>query len=396
MIILFSIFHFLVMKTIGVFFGSRSPEHDISILTAMRVLAGFRALPEYRAVPVYISKTGAWFAGDALGDLAFFQEPRLDERLRPLAVASFSFVDHALILGFSRRILRRQKPIRIDIAFPCFHGSFGEDGTAQGLFEMAGIPYIGCGVLASALVMSKIHARRILDSAGIPSVPTAVLSRVDFEKDRKAVMTEATAKLSFPVFVKPNALGSSIGVSRAGDAKELEWALEVAFQFDTVALVEKAIQNLKEANVSVIGHRSLTISEVEEPRFQSAYQTFEEKYVIKGGTLTQGKGKGKTKSVIPADIPPDVARALKGVAEKAYRALGSSGISRFDFLIDNQTWEWYLNEINPLPGTLQAHLWEASGIPLPKLLEKLIAYAEERHAEEQGLMRSFPSSVLQK
>ncbi|MFY9463161.1 MAG: hypothetical protein WAP52_03175, partial [Candidatus Sungiibacteriota bacterium] len=342
------------------------------------------------------SRKGEWFCGGALGDIAFFQNPHYEKELERFTIGGIRFEESRMILTPRRkRFFVVAKPIVLDLAFPCFHGSYGEDGTMQGVFEMAGIPYIGCGVLASALVMSKIHARRLLDSAGIPSVPTAVISRGDFEKDRKIAIAEIAAKLPFPIFVKPNSLGSSIGVSRVSNEKELEWALEAAFQFDTVALAEKAIQNLKEVNVGVIGHRELIISQTEEPQFGSAFQTFEEKYVIKGGTIAQG-AKGKTKSVIPADITEELDRALRRAAGQAFRAIGASGISRFDFLIDKKSGAWYLAEINPLPGTLQAHVWEASGIPLPQLLEKLVGYAEERHAEEQSLMHAFSSSVLQK
>ena len=383
------------MKQIGVFFGSRSPEHDISIITAMRVIGGFKSLPEYAVVPVYIGRTGQWRFGDALGDIAFYRNPQYEKPLPRYRADTFSFTDSRLILRRNRTsIFSGPAEVALDLAFPCFHGSFGEEGTVQGFFEMAGIPYVGCGVLPSALAMSKIHARRVLDRVGIPSVPTAVLSREVFGQDRKAAIAEALKKIQFPIFVKPNTLGSSIGVARASNEKELEWALEVAFQFDTTALVEQAVQNLKEVNVAVIGHRTLLVSETEEPQFKSAYQTFEEKYVIKGGTLTQGKG--KTKSKIPADLPSDIAKAVKGAAETAYRALGASGISRFDFFVDAKTWQWYLGEINPLPGSLQAHLWEASGIPLPQLLEKLVGAAQERFAEEQALTRVFDSSVLKK
>ncbi|MBI2055547.1 MAG: hypothetical protein HYT42_01500 [Candidatus Sungbacteria bacterium] len=176
--------------------------------------------------------------------------------------------------------------------------------------------------------------------------------------------------------------------------KELEWALEVVFQYDFLALVEPAIPNIKEVNVAVIGHRELTVSETEEPRFQSAFQTFEEKYLIKGGTLTQSKGKAKSK--MPADLPENVSRELKDAAEKAFRALNASGISRFDFMINAATNEWHLGEVNTLPGSLQAHLWEASGITLPQLVQKLIAFAEERQQEEKELQRTFVSSVLKK
>jgi D-alanine-D-alanine ligase len=254
------------MKIIGTFFGSRSPEHDISILTAMRVIAGFRGLPKYQAIPIYINRRGEWFAGEgegALGDIAFFRAPRLEERLKPYAISSVSFGNNTLMLLPRRKFFQRGRPIKIEIAFPCIHGSFGEDGTIQGLFEMAGVPYVGCGVRASATAMSKIHTRRLLRDLGIPGVPTVVINREEFRQNKAEAMKRAAQDLSFPMFVKPNALGSSIGVSGALNAKELEWALEVAFQFDTQALAEKAIQNLKEINVAVIGHCDLIVSETE-------------------------------------------------------------------------------------------------------------------------------------
>ncbi len=382
------------MKTIGIFFGSRSPEHDISILTAARVLAGLRALPQYRAVPVYINRRGEWFYGEALSRIDFFREPQFESRLRPFAVPALSLGGGVLELHRARRTLfGKPATIRIDLALPCFHGS-GEDGTVQGFFETAGIPYVGCGVLASALTLSKVHTRKIFRDAGIATVSTIEIAKDSFAADREKAMDQAATQFAFPLFVKPNALGSSIAVSRVADKKELEWALEVAFQFDTLALVEPAITNVKEVNVAVIGHKNLIVSETEEPLFQSAFQTFEEKYLIKGGTLTQAKG--KTKSKIPADIPGELANELKQAALRAFRVLDASGISRFDFFINTVTREWYLGEVNTLPGSLQAHLWEASGIPFSQLLEKLIGFAEERAAEEQGLLRTFTSGVLQK
>lgn len=384
-----------IPKYIGVFFGSRSPEHDISILTAMRAFEGFCNLPQYRAVPVYIDRRGQWFSGATLGNVSFFQNPRAEDNLKPHAVECLSFEKGTLFLHPHRRLFVRRKPFRIDIAFPCLHGSFGEDGTIQGLFETAGISYVGCGVMASAIAMSKVHTRQIFREADIATVPTAEIVKETFEKNRGAALAEAAKKFAFPLFVKPNALGSSIAVSRVANEKELEWALEVVFQFDTLALVEPAIANIKEVNVGVIGHRELTVSETEEPRFEAAFQTFEEKYVIKGGTIAQSGGKkGKGKSRIPADLPDNVAAELKDAAAKAFRAIGASGISRFDFLVNSQTNEWYLGEINTLPGSLQTHVWAASGIPLPQLIEKLIGFAEERHSQETALLHTFESSVL--
>ncbi|MBI2055548.1 MAG: hypothetical protein HYT42_01505 [Candidatus Sungbacteria bacterium] len=201
-------------KIIGVFFGSRSPEHDISIITASRAMAGLRVLAKYRIVPVYIGKAGDWFSSEALGDIAFFREPRFEESLKPHKVASWSFADGNLFLHQPHLWFKSSEPIRIDLAFPCFHGSFGEDGTIQGLFETAGVPYVGCGVLASSLTMSKTHTRRILRDAGIRTVPTMEISRELFSSSPNQAKNSAAARFSFPMFVKPNALGSSIAVNR--------------------------------------------------------------------------------------------------------------------------------------------------------------------------------------
>lgn len=382
------------MKQVGIFFGSRSPEHDISIITAMRVLEGFQALRQYKAIPVYIGKNGNWYCGEALKEIAFFKDSRLGAKLASYAIASVEFQRPALILHpRARGILKRAKPIRVDIAFPCFHGSCGEDGTIQGFFEIAGIPYVGCGVLASAITMSKIHTKLAMRQAGIPVVPEIEVSKENFERDSSSIVQKIAQSFSFPLFVKPNALGSSIAVARVRDENELKRAVEIALEFDTLALVEPAIPSAKEVNVAVIGHRELIVSETEEPRFRSAFQTFEEKYITKGGTIRQDKG--KIKSRIPAELPSDVSAALKRAAVQAFRRLNASGISRFDFLVNAQTNEWFLGEVNPLPGSLQSHLWEASGVPLPDLIEKLLGYAVERQNDEGKLLRAFTSSVLQ-
>lgn len=384
------------MKSIGIFFGSRSPEHDISILTAMRALEGFAFLREYEPVPVYINKKGDWFTGSALGNFSFFQNQDYGEDLHRYAIQSMRFENGKIVfLPRRKNLFTSGKPVVIDLAFPCIHGKFGEDGTIQGLFEMAGIPYVGCGVATSAIAVDKIKTRRLLGAAGIPGVKTIEVSREEFSRAKPRIREQVKNSFGYPAFIKPNSLGSSIAVSRVTNDKELEWALEVAFQFDTTTLVEQAVENPKEVNVGVIGHHDLIISEPEEPRWSGAFQSFDEKYVIKGGTITQS-GKGKSKSLIPADISPDMRKTLRSAAEKAFRALGASGITRFDFMINTRTSEWYLTEANTLPGTLQSHVWHSCGILLPELIKKLIGYAEERYEEERGLMRTFQSSVLAK
>lgn len=382
------------MKTVGIFFGSRSPEHDISIITAMRVIEGLGALPHYRPVPVYISKDGQWFSGETLGEVAFFRQPDFGQAIEPYGVTSLSLGGGKLILYPKRRLLRSARPVRIEVAFPCFHGSFGEDGTIQGLFEIAGIPYVGCGVLASAIAMSKIHTRRLLREAGVPTVKTIEVSRESFEEDRGGVVAVIQRGLAYPVFVKPNVLGSSIAVARVANEQELKRALEVVFQFDTRALVEQAVPNLKELNVLVIGHRELTASMPEEPAYRASFQDFETKYLTKGGTIRQEKST-KTKSIVPAHISPEMTRTVQEISKRVFRLLDCSGIMRCEFLLDTVSGRWYLGEVNTLPGTLYAHVWAASNLPLPQLIEKLLGFAEERHHEERALVRTFPSSVLQ-
>lgn len=384
------------MKTIGVFFGSRSPEHDISIITAMRALEGFSSLAEYRPVPVYIGKNGDWFAGEALGAIEFFRNPGYEKEIARYAVHAIRFENGKLALLPRRKsFFSSGSRIVLDLAFPCIHGKFGEDGALQGLFETAGIPYVGCGVGASAIAMDKIRARRLFADAGIQGVKTIEVRREDFMQGASRVSERVRGAFGYPAFVKPNALGSSIAVARAASDRELVWALEVALQFDMTALVEQAVENPKEVNVGVIGHRELIVSEPEEPRWSGAFQTFDEKYVIKGGTIAQS-GKGKSKSVIPAEIAPEMRHTLRAAAEKAFRVIGASGIARFDFMISRGSGEWYLAEANTLPGTLQSHVWQACGIPLPDLIKKLIGYADERHQEAQSLTRIFNSSVLKR
>lgn len=383
------------MQSIGIFFGSRSPEHDISIITAMRVIEGFKSLSAYSIIPVYINKRSEWFFGSELADVSFFQNPQFENRLQKYAVNSFAFKNSRLILQKSGSgIFARKKSAAIDVAFPCLHGSFGEDGTIQGLFEIAGIPYVGCSVRASAIAMSKIHTRRLLRDAGITSVRTREVSKEEFFAAKENI-GKLHGDIPYPIFVKPNALGSSIGISRVANDKELEWALEVVFQFDALALIEEEVRNLKEINVLVIGHKDLTVSLPHEPVHHGAFQDFEAKYLIKGGTIRQEKS-SKSTSIIPARIPPQTTRDVQEISRRVFRLIDASGIMRCEFLYDTAAQKLFLGEINTLPGTLYAHVWEASGIPLPQLLKKLLEYAEERFEEERKLIRVFNSSVLKR
>jgi len=377
------------MKTVGVFFGSRSPEHDVSIVTAQLIIDGLKKL-NYPVVPVYINKSGNWLIGEELGNLKNFTDEGIkigDEK---------KYQQYFLDLEQSRgKIVFRKKGIGgktviIDIAFPAFHGSFGEDGTMQGLFEMFQIPYIGCGVAASAVSMDKAFVKQLCCSENIPTTKFVFVNKTDW-KNIKPEVLEKISKLNFPLFVKPVHLGSSIAISKVGDKKDLDEKIEVAFYYDEKIIVEESVNNLMDVTCCVIGNKELIASELQESAFSAELFDFEEKYLKDGGTQL---GKSENGLIIPARLDDKISNEIKNTAKTVYKLVGCSGIARVDFLFDKEAEKFFVNEINPLPGTLYHHLWKASGIEFSDLLDKLIIYAEDRHKNEQDLSFTFKSSLL--
>ncbi|MEK7553729.1 MAG: D-alanine--D-alanine ligase, partial [Patescibacteria group bacterium] len=285
---------------IGVFFGSRSLEHDVSIITAQMIIDVLKKSDKYNAIPVYLDKKGSWFISSSLGDVKFFRRPEFEKELDKIGDFLLDLDASKGFLKFQpkrKKLFSRSNIIIIDVAFPAFHGSFGEDGTIQGLFEILNIPYVGCGVLASALVMNKIVSRKILEKEGFLIVNNLWFCKNEFERRKKEeIFKEIEQKLSYPLFVKPNRLGSSIGISKVNNQKELDFAIEVVFQFDEKVIIEEAVQNLMEVNCAVIGNDDLVVSLPEQPSYKQEFQTFEEKYLTKGGTIK----KGAKKNIIPA------------------------------------------------------------------------------------------------
>lgn len=380
---------------VGVFFGARSPEHDVSIITGQMIIGALEKNGKYNTVPVYLDRKGRWFISDKLKNVEFFRKPDIEKELDKMGDLSLDLNATKGFLKFQSKktgLLPRLKPIIIDIAFPAFHGSLGEDGTIQGIFEILNVPYVGCGVLASALAMDKIASRKILEREKFLIVKNLWFGKKDFEERKKEeVFKEIERRLSYPLFVKPNRLGSSIGVSKVNNRKELDFAIEVVFQFDEKVIIEETVQNLMEVNCAVIGNGDdLTASLPEQPLYKQTFQTFEEKYLTKGGTIK----KGATKNAIPAPLSKKKLEEIQSLSKKAYRALGCSGISRVDFLVDAKTMKIYINELNVLPGTLQFHLWEASGVSRTELTEKLINCGLERFNRNKNLVYTFGSNLL--
>lgn len=377
-------------KTIGVFFGSQSPEHDISIITAELIIAGLKGL-EYNVLPVYITKDGHWFLGEEFGSLKRFTSPSLT--LPTKGEGSPWFLDMEKSVGkivFKKKGLMG-KSIIVDLAFPALHGSFGEDGTIQGLFEMLGVPYIGCDVASSAIAMDKALTKQVMMVSGIPTTKFVVFDKADWKNQESRVKNQVITELKFPVFVKPVHLGSSIGIGKAKDEKELQEKIEVAFYYDYKILVEEAVNDVMDVTCCVIGNETLTASLLQESLYNKDMFGFEEKYLKEGGAQT---GKSQNSLVIPARLDDVITKAIQETAKQVCKALGCRGIARIDFLFDKQSNKFFANEVNPLPGTLYHHLWKASGVEFDQLLQKLIAFAEENYKRKKEINNTFESNVL--
>lgn len=374
------------MKTIGVFFGSRSPEHDVSILTGQLIISGLKKCG-YNVIPVYIDKKGKWYSDARLASMKFFtQNPTdLDKKLE------------AFNIDFNKssgKIVKQSGFLKggavLDIAFPAFHGQNGEDGTFQGLCEMLNVPYVGCDVTSSALTMDKVLTKMIYKANNIPTVDFVYFNLNEWRVNKNNVIQQIKS-LNWPVIIKPARLGSSIGISKAKNQKELEFAIEVALHYDEKVIVEKAIEDLMDVTCCLIGNDSPIPSLLQESVFSSGFFSYEDKYLKGGGAQT---GNATQSIIIPARLDSKTTKEIQDAAIKAYQVIGCSGIARVDFLYDKKIKKWYANEVNTLPGTLYHHLWKKSGIPFEKLLEKLIGYAEDKYQKKKQITYTFNSNIL--
>jgi D-alanine-D-alanine ligase len=379
------------MKNIGVFFGSGSTEHDISIITAQLIIAGLKGL-NYQVTPVYITKTGHWMLGEDLGNLKLFTDPNHKPEDNKKYFEYFLDMQESVgKIVFKRKGLTGRS-IQIDVAFPALHGAFGEDGTIQGMFEMLGVPYVGCGVPASAVAMDKALTKILMKDAGIPTTKFIHFLKTDWKADKSKIINQIQT-MNWPVFVKPVHLGSSIGIGKVktGDIKDLENKIEVALHYDEKVLVEEGVENLMDVTCCIIGNQELRASVLQESVFNNDLFNFDDKYISDGGSQT---GKAINNLVIPARLDEATTAAIQNTAKQVYKALGCFGIARVDFLYNKQTKQFFANEVNPLPGTLYHHLWKASGLELDGLLQELIRLAEEKFEQKKQITFSFESSVL--
>lgn len=371
---------------IGVFFGGKSPEHDISIITGQLVLNGLKRAG-HDACAIYLGPDGAWHMGTELESISFFKKPG--------NLAKFGRIELDLEQSRGKMVFRKKgvfgKKITIDFAFPCFHGRNGEDGSIQGLFELMGIPYAGCGIAASAIAMDKVLTKQIYEQAGFPTAKFIYFYKSDWERKKGDYMKKIETGLAWPLFVKPARLGSSIGIARVKNATELLQAIDVAFHYDEKVLVEESVPNAMDVTCAVIGHGKTRPSLLQECISSEGFFSYEDKYLTGGGAQF---GRGTANFEIPARLDEATTAMIRNIAEQVFVKFECSGIARVDFLCDTETKKIYVNEINTLPGTLYHHLWEKSGTPLASLLGEIIRSGMERHAETNAIASSFSSGVL--
>jgi D-alanine-D-alanine ligase len=368
---------------IGVIYGGRSGEHEVSLASAAAV---FKHLDpaKYDAVPIHIEKDGRWTlaaepprllsAGEVLqaGRTADDQAPEAHVVARPGGDTLIT-VDRA---GTA------VSATALDVVFPVLHGPYGEDGTVQGLLELANIPYVGAGVLASAVGMDKATMKLVFAASGLPICDYHVVLKRDWQRDPRQVMQEVGARLGFPLFVKPANLGSSVGISKAKHATELRAAINLAAEYDRKIVIEAAVPRAREIECAVLGNDEPEASVPGEIIPSREFYDFEAKY-------TDGDA---SRLLIPAPLDDDQTRQVRALAVAAFKAVDCSGMARVDFLLAGDSGTLYVNEINTIPGfttiSMYSKMWEASGLTYPALLDRLIALAVERHADKQLLRTS--------
>ncbi len=363
---------------VGVIFGGKSGEHEVSLVSAKNVMDAMDK-NKYEIVPIGITKTGLWVSGSGvmqrLEDEAAMP-PQLAARAGDTPRNLIPFLDDSLLSTSLKTGAAKNATLRdLDLIFPVLHGPMGEDGTVQGFFELADLPYVGCGVAASATAMDKALAKDIFKANGLPVLPHLTILRKTWQRQPETVIAEIEAALTYPVFVKPANMGSSVGINKVDNAAELRSALDEAAQFDRRLLVEQGIA-AREIEVSVLGNETPIASAPGEILPSRDFYSYAAKYIDDASEL-----------LIPAPLTPAQSEACREMAVRAFQALDGAGLARVDFLMDKESGQIYLNEMNTMPGftaiSMYPKLWEASGISYSDLIDRLIELALERHAEKQ-------------
>ncbi len=378
------------MKSIAVIFGGRSAEHDVSIITGHTpIIDTLLASGKFDVWPIYITKEGKWYADKKMNDMSFFRNPAYEDEIKSWKPVQLD-LNNGLALHWPGMFGTSQK---IDVVFPAMHGTFGEDGSLMGILRMANVPFVGCDMAASAVAMDKVFTKQVCEAEGLPVVPYVWFTKAQWHKEKK-ILIEKIKKLSWPVFVKPVHLGSSIAITKVKNEAMLENDIEVALHYDDKVLVEEGIEPLIEVTLPIMGNNEIRCAHPERPLNKTDFFDFNDKYL--SGGKKGGSGVNTEYSEIPANIGEDLTKQIIDMGTRVYQVLDCAGIARIDFLIHADTKKVYVNEVNTLPGSLYAHNWKKAGVSNMDLVLGLVGLAEKRFSEQKNTTFAFKSDILQK
>ncbi len=393
------------MKTkVAMMFGGKTVEHEVSVISGIQAVMAMDT-DKYEVIPVYLTKENDMYIGEGIGDIASYRDiPALLAKSQRVIIVNDG--GQVSLVPFPQKRFGGPKPVPFDIAFPVVHGTNVEDGALQGYLKTVGVPFVGPDVTASAVSMDKFITKAVLKMHDIPVLDAEVYTLSDYE-DMDRLPERIESVFGYPVIVKPVNLGSSVGISVAKTRAELVNALDDAFRYATRVLVEHAIGKLREINCSVLGDENEAIaSECEEPLHTAEILSYEDKYVnsgggkggkaggSKGGNGSKGAGMANLARKIPADLTSEEREEVRDLAVRSFRALGCNGVSRIDFMIDEENGKLYFNEINPIPGSLSFYLWEPVGVPYTELLDRMIQLALKRQRAEESITFTFDTNIL--
>ena len=383
---------------VGVIFGGESVEHEVSIISAIQAMNKMDE-EKYEVIPIYITKDREWYTGEMLKDIDVYQDLNL---IKTYGVNVVLYYKNGSYVLQKKKGLFRSIVKEIDIAFPIVHGTNVEDGVLQGYLQTIGIPFVGPNVYGAVAGQDKAIMKDIWKSSDIPMTKYEWFYDIDYRNDSDSIV-KRLKKIGFPLIVKPATTGSSVGISVCCDEDDLREGIDEALQYDSKIVVEEVVENLKEVNIAVMGnYEHQKVSEIEEVLSANKFLTFNDKYIgggkgkTKGGVKVKGKSKGmaSTNRRLPADLDPKMRDEIEDIAVRAFKALGSAGNSRIDFLIDTKAKKVYINEINSIPGSLAFYLWEAKGQDFTKVLDEMINIAIKDYKRRTSKTHSFESNIL--
>ncbi|MFH1938721.1 MAG: D-alanine--D-alanine ligase [bacterium] len=368
---------------VGIIFGGRSGEHEVSFCSASSIIKAIDK-DKYTVVPIGITKEGRWISPQD-SELAL-QSGRIEGK-NTVILLNDSFSKSLVCIDNNQRLDKSSALEKLDVIFPVLHGPYGEDGTVQGLLELANIPYVGAGVAASAISMDKDLMKTIFQQKGLPILRWLTIKRKDWHKDKEEILSLIQKSFEYPLFVKPTNLGSSVGITKVHKKEELKEAIDLASSYDRKILIEEGLEEVREIECSVLGNDEPQTSVVGEVKPAGEFYDYDSKYIDE-----------KTQLIVPADLPDGVSQEVQEIALKAFKAVDAAGMARVDFFVSKKENKIYLSEINTIPGFTSAsmypRLWEASGVSYPDLIDQLIQLALERYRDKNQNKISYDESKL--